>query len=122
VLLANLVDNALRYAPALSAVTVTIKRRPASAEIEVTDAGPGIPAAERDRVFERFYRVEGDSTRGTGLGLSIARAIVERHHGTIRLADANPGAALPGLAVLIELPTGDGSAQRASEAAGLSVA
>lgn len=122
VLLANLVDNALRYAPAQSAVTVTVRRRPASAEIEVTDAGPGIPATERDRVFERFYRVEGDSTRGTGLGLSIARAIVERHHGTIRLADAHPGASLPGLAVLIELPTSDISAQRATEIAGLSVA
>lgn len=122
VLLANLVDNALRYAPPQSAVTVTIRRRPASAEIEVTDAGPGIPAAERERVFERFYRVGGDSTRGTGLGLSIARAIVERHHGTIRLGDARPGAALPGLAVLIELPTSDVSTQRSTEAAGLSVA
>ena len=121
VLLANLVDNALRYAPPQSAVTVTIRRRPASAEIEVTDAGPGIPVAERERVFERFYRVEGDSTRGTGLGLSIARAIVERHHGTIRLGDAHPGARLPGLAVLIELPT-DISAQRSSEATDLSVA
>ena len=122
VLLANLVDNALRYAPPQSAVTVTIRRRPASAEIEVTDAGPGIPAAERERVFERFYRVEGDATRGTGLGLSIARAIVERHHGTIRLGDAHPGASLPGLSVLIELPTIDVSAQRATEATGLSVA
>ena len=122
VLLANLVDNALRYAPPQSAVTVSVRRRPASAEIEVTDAGPGIPAAQREKVFERFYRVEGDSTRGTGLGLSIARAIVERHHGTIRLADAHPGAALPGLAVLIELPTHDVSAQRSAEAAGLSVA
>jgi signal transduction histidine kinase len=121
VLLANLVDNALRYAPPQSAVTVTIRRRAGSAGIEVTDAGPGIPAAERERVFERFYRVEGDSTRGTGLGLSIARAIVERHHGAIRLADAHPGAPLPGLAVLIELPT-DGAASRAGEAAGLSVA
>lgn len=122
VLLANLVDNALRYAPPQSAVTVTVRRRPASAEIEVTDAGPGIPAAERERVFERFYRVEGDTTRGTGLGLSIARAIVERHHGTIRLGDAHPGAVLPGLAVLIELPTIDVSTQRSIEAAGLSVA
>lgn len=121
-LLANLVDNALRYAPPQSAVTVAIRRRPACAEIEVTDAGPGIPAAERERVFERFYRVEGDSTRGTGLGLSIARAIVERHRGTIRLADARPGAALPGLAVHIELPVDDAIGQRSAEAAGLSVA
>ena len=101
---------------------ITVRRRAASAEIEVTDAGPGIPAAERDRVFERFYRVEGDSTRGTGLGLSIAKAIVERHHGSIRLAEAHPGAALPGLAIQIELPTGDGMGPRSAEAAGLSVA
>ena len=121
-LLANLVDNALRYAPPQTAVTVTVRRRAASAEIEVTDAGPGIPAAERDRVFERFYRVEGDSTRGTGLGLSIAKAIVERHHGSIRLAEAHPGAALPGLAIHIEVPTGDGMSQPSGEAAGLSVA
>ena len=53
-----------------------------------TDAGPGIPAAERDRVFERFYRVEGDSTRGTGLGLSIAKAIVDAHGGTITVESA----------------------------------
>ena len=122
VLLANLVDNALRYAPRESAVTVTVRRRPASAEIDIVDAGPGIPAAERERVFERFYRVEGDSTRGTGLGLSIAKAIVERHRGTIRLAEAHPGAALPGLAVHIELPTSAGANLRSSESAGLSVA
>jgi two-component system, OmpR family, sensor kinase len=122
VLLANLVDNALRYAPPQSAVTVSVRRRGNSAEIDVTDAGPGIPAAERERVFERFYRVEGDSTRGTGLGLSIAKAIVERHRGSIRLAEAHPGAALPGLAVLIELPTSEGAAQGSNEAAGLSIA
>jgi two-component system OmpR family sensor kinase len=117
----NLVDNALRYAPRQSAVTVGLKRRGGTVEIEVTDAGPGIPAAERSRVFERFYRVEGDATRGTGLGLGIVKAIVERHHGAITLAEAIPGAPLPGLAVRVELPAG-GANLRASERVDLSVA
>lgn len=106
-LLANLVDNALRYAPRDSAVTVGVAPRGATVEIEITDSGPGIPPGERGRVFERFYRVEGDPTRGTGLGLSIAKAIVERHRGTITLGEANPGASSPGLAVRVELPAGD---------------
>ena len=121
VLLANLVDNALRYAPRESEVTVAVRRRGATVELEVTDAGPGIPAAERERVFERFYRVEGDPTRGTGLGLSIARTIVERHHGAITLGDAHPGARMPGLAVRIVLPSGESTA-RSAQSADLSVA
>lgn len=103
-LLENLLDNALRYAPAQSAVTVRVRHAVRGAEVEVVDAGPGIPGAERARVFERFHRVAGDATRGTGLGLAIAKAIVERHHGTIALADAHPGAPRPGLAVRVELP------------------
>ena len=75
-------------------------------ELTVTDSGPGISAAERERVFERFYRVPGDATPGTGLGLSIVKKIVERHHGAITLADAHPGAARPGLAVRIRFPAG----------------
>jgi two-component system OmpR family sensor kinase len=103
-LLENLVDNALRYAPGSSAVTVSVRTREADVELAVMDAGRGIPAAERDRVFERFHRVAGDATRGTGLGLAIVKAIVERHQGTIALADSQPGAALPGLAVRIRFP------------------
>jgi signal transduction histidine kinase len=76
----------------------------------VTDAGRGIPAAERERVFERFYRVEGDATRGTGLGLAIAKAIVERHRGRITLGDANPG-----LVVHIELPAGEAAIKPVEE-------
>jgi signal transduction histidine kinase len=73
-------------------------------ELAVVDAGRGIPAAERTRVFERFHRVAGDATRGTGLGLAIVKAIVERHQGTIALEDAQTGVELPGLAVRIQLP------------------
>jgi len=79
----------------------------------VVDAGRGVPAAERERVFERFHRVAGDATRGTGLGLAIVKAIVERHHGSISLSDADPGAALPGLAAAIRLPAWRGHARPA---------
>jgi two-component system OmpR family sensor kinase len=99
----NLVDNALRYAPAKSSVTVAVRQEGALARVIITDAGPGIPPAERARVFERFHRVAGDPTPGTGLGLAIVKTIVERHGGSIVLRDAMAGA-LPGLAVEIELP------------------
>lgn len=103
-LVANLVDNALRYAPPESLVTVSVRREGDTAAITVVDAGPGIPAAERGHVFERFHRVAGDPTPGSGLGLAIVKAIVEHHHGRITLEDADPGGERPGLAVRIELP------------------
>lgn len=102
-LLENLLDNALRYAPRDSAVTVSVRREGRQAEMTIVDAGPGIPAAERERVFERFHRVAGDVTPGSGLGLSIAKAIVERHGGVITLGDARSGTP-PGLAVSVRLP------------------
>jgi two-component system OmpR family sensor kinase len=108
-LLENLVDNALRYAPRGSAVTVSVRQDGPSIALAVVDAGRGIPAAERERVFERFHRVAGDATRGTGLGLAIVKAIVERHHRSIALADANEGAQRPGLAVSIALPAAKSS-------------
>ncbi len=103
-LVENLVDNALRYAPPNSQVTVSVRHAGSIAEITVVDSGPGIPAGERERVFERFHRVAGDSTAGSGLGLSIAKAIVERHHGSIELEDAAPGAVPSGLLVRVRLP------------------
>jgi signal transduction histidine kinase len=84
-------------------VTVSVRASTPMHELTVSDAGRGIPPEERERVFERFYRVPGDSTAGSGLGLSIVRAIVERHGGTISLADAR--AEEPrGLAVHVRLP------------------
>jgi two-component system OmpR family sensor kinase len=106
-LIENLVDNALRYAPPGGAITVGARPLGGEIELSVIDSGPGIPVAERARVFERFHRVPGDATPGTGLGLSIVKKIVERHGGTISLADAHPGAARPGLAVRIRLPAGE---------------
>jgi signal transduction histidine kinase len=103
-LVANLVDNALRYAPAGSAVTVSLQEAGDHVQLVVEDAGPGIPQADRERVLQRFQRLAGDPTPGSGLGLPIAKAIVERHHGALWLADAHPGKAPPGLAVQVRLP------------------
>jgi len=103
-LIANLADNALRYAPRASQVTVKVWRDNQTAALQVVDAGRGIPPQERSRVFERFQRVAGDGTHGIGLGLPIARAIVGRHGGEISLDEAHPGRPLPGLAVLVTLP------------------
>jgi len=103
-LVENVVDNALRYAPRESAVTVAVRNKAGEVEIHVVDAGPGIDPAEREKVFHRFHRVPGDSTAGSGLGLSIVKAIVEHHQGRISLEDAMPGSDGPGLGVRISLP------------------
>ena len=103
-LLANLVDNALRYAPRESPVTVSVRNSGATAELAVVDAGPGIPADERGRVFQRFQRIAGDTTHGSGLGLAIAKTIAERHRGTLTLEDSYPGEDPPGLTVRVRLP------------------
>jgi two-component system OmpR family sensor kinase len=103
-LITNLVDNALRYAPRESEVTVKVGREGDAIGVSVLDAGPGIAAQDRERVFERFQRAAGDDTPGIGLGLAIVRAIVERHGGRILLEDAQPGRVPPGLAVRVVLP------------------
>jgi two-component system OmpR family sensor kinase len=102
--LENLIDNALRYAPRASAVTVAVRQADGRARLTVSDAGPGIPAAERGRVFERFHRVPGDRTPGTGLGLAIVKAIVEAHGGCVTLADAGGAGERPGVEARVELP------------------
>jgi len=91
-LLVNLLDNAVKFAPAESAVEVRLRALPQSVELEVADRGAGIPEAERERMFDRFARMETHRTSpGTGLGLSLARAIVLRHEGRIALLDNAPG-------------------------------
>jgi two-component system OmpR family sensor kinase len=103
-LITNLVDNALRYAPRDSEVTVEVERRGNETLLGVVDAGPGIPADERELVFERFKRASDDDSPGSGLGLAIAKAVVERHGGRMWLEDAQPGAPTPGLAARVALP------------------
>ncbi len=92
-LLANLVDNAIRYTPRGGRVDVSAGSAEGRAYLEVADSGPGIPAAERDRVFDRFYRRGGTAEPGTGLGLAIVKAIAERHGAAVVLGDA-PGGGL----------------------------
>ena len=87
-LLSNLIGNALKFTPPSGAVDVRLMERPEGAILEVRDTGPGIPAEELPRIFERFYR--GTNTGeargvGSGLGLAIAKSIVEMHRGTIEV-------------------------------------
>jgi signal transduction histidine kinase len=89
----NLMDNAERHAR--SHVTVAVRTHEQTVELVVTDDGPGVPVAERERIFERFARVDESrvaSDGGTGLGLAIVREIVVAHRGTIELGGAEPGA------------------------------
>jgi signal transduction histidine kinase len=90
----NLIQNAIRHTPADGSVTVRAQPRDGGIEIEVADTGEGIAAADRNRVFDPFYRGGSQAPRsraGTGLGLAIARAIVEAHGGRIWLEDAAMG-------------------------------
>jgi signal transduction histidine kinase len=88
----NLIQNAIRHTPADGSVTVRAESAGEWAQIEVADTGDGIPAAERERVFDPFVRgEEARSPGGAGLGLAISRAIVEAHNGRIWLADSEVG-------------------------------
>lgn len=104
----NLIDNAVRYARTGVAVAVIAGRHTAgqpTVQLEVTDDGPGIPAHERQRVFDRFYRVGGSRSResgGTGLGLPIVRDLVRAHDGTVELQARPDGA--DGLRAVVTLP------------------
>jgi two-component system OmpR family sensor kinase len=102
ILLANLVDNALRYTPPGGSVDVRVAPDGDQARIEVADSGPGIPEEERERVFDRFYRGRQAPGGGSGLGLAIVRQVVTLHGGSIAL-DKGPSG---GLLVSARFPTG----------------
>ena len=105
-LVRNLVDNAVRYTP--QGGSVRVRTRPGSrapgrgepALLEVADSGPGIAPADRDRVFDRFYRRAGSPEGGSGLGLAIVKAVADRHGARILLGDAPEG----GLLVTVLFP------------------
>ena len=92
-MLVNLVENALRHTQAGLAPCASALRRPgAGLRVAVADDGPGVPAAERERMFDRFYRLERSrSTPGSGLGLALVAAVARLHGLTIRLEDRKPG-------------------------------
>jgi len=88
----NLLDNANRYAPPGTPITVGVAQEdPGRVTIRVVDHGPGVPAQMRDRLFNRFVKGPSVAGDGTGLGLAIARGLVEAHAGTIALEDGKPG-------------------------------
>jgi signal transduction histidine kinase len=101
--LRNLVANAIRHSPEVGRVQLSARADDAATRLEVSDDGPGIPADDLERVFERFYRSDrarSADAGGAGLGLAIARWIVELHGGTIRAAHADPH----GCRIIVELP------------------
>ena len=99
----NLLDNASKYAPKDTIIKVWAVKAADHVTIEVADQGPGIPAEDREKVFDMFYRVDRQDTKsaGTGLGLAICRGIVEAHGGTVH---AEPGINGSGTCIVIHLP------------------
>ena len=98
--LSNLMDNANRYCPSGSHLTVSLARNLNTAIIMLDDDGPGIPTHDRERVLERFCRLQEDND-GTGLGLAIAKEVALRHSGDLELVDSAFGT---GLGIRIRLP------------------
>lgn len=96
-LFGNLLDNAVKYAPEGGRIDVRVPPAPsgvAPVRVEVEDDGPGIPAAERPRVFDRFYRQPGQPADGSGLGLAIVQRIADAHSARVELADGAHGRGL----------------------------
>jgi two-component system, sensor histidine kinase and response regulator len=96
-ILANLIENAIRHAPAGTTVRVASCPSPEGLEVSVADSGPGVPSDQRDRVFDPFVQVEGSGDRpstrgGRGLGLAFCKRAVEAHGGSIWIEDGAPGA------------------------------
>lgn len=103
-LLNNLIDNALRYTPSGGHITVRVRRQENNAVLEVEDSGPGIAENERERVFDRFYRVLGTTADGSGLGLAIVREIAQKHQADVIITDhPNEHSDLPGTRIQVVL-------------------
>jgi signal transduction histidine kinase len=94
-MVSNLVENALTHTPAGSTVKLALRKPGTRLEIEVSDSGPGIPEGERDKVFDRFYRLDRSrTTAGSGLGLALVKAIATLHGLSLKLEDRQPGLAV----------------------------
>ena len=105
VLLQNLVGNAIQYTPEGGQIRVRLQAHPTFLLLCVQDSGPGVPASERERLFDRFVRLGGGE--GAGLGLSIVKRVVELHHGRIEIRDSPLG----GLDFQVRLPREQGAAR-----------
>jgi K+-sensing histidine kinase KdpD len=100
----NLIENAAKYSPAGTEISITASSDASSVSISVHDEGKGIPPGMRERVFEKFVRLDGETAEGLGLGLAIARGIVESQNGEIKM-DAGSGGR--GTKVSLRLPIGE---------------
>lgn len=103
ILLANLIDNAIRYTQEGGKVDVTLWHDPRGLNVSVSDNGPGIALQERVRVFDRFYRIAGTRESGSGLGLAIAQEIARHHHTTLDIDESPLGGLRMTLAGLAEV-------------------
>ena len=93
----NLVDNALKYTPENTSVSLSVAKQGGMAEINIADTGHGISDTEKQKIFDKFYCGEhkiADNRRSLGLGLYLCKAIVEAHGGTIRVTDNHPHGAV----------------------------
>jgi len=93
-LVSNLLDNAVKYTPEGGRVRISVRPRGSRVVMKLVDSGPGIPAADRGRVLERFYRRDGTSVTGAGLGLSIVQRICVLYGAEISLRDGDGGRGL----------------------------
>jgi signal transduction histidine kinase len=98
-LLRNLIDNAMRYGPGPGVIRVSVAPAADGCQAVVEDSGPGIPPAEHERVFDRFYRLSSDG-EGCGIGLSIVRSVAQVHRARIELGKSDLG----GLRVTVTFP------------------
>lgn len=106
-LLNNLIDNALRYTPAQGQVTVSVAQVGQQIVLAVEDSGQGIAPEERERVFDRFYRVLGTKADGSGLGLAIVREIALQHGASVNISDPlKPGPMGPGTRIEVSFASG----------------
>lgn len=115
---ANLLSNAVRYTPRGGRIRCTLTENAGRVRLTVADSGPGIPLALRDKVFERFFQVEGGATRrtgGTGLGLAIVKEFTELHGGTVTVDTAPEGGALFTVELPLHAPAGATVATSAEE-------
>jgi signal transduction histidine kinase len=98
ILLDNLIGNAIRYTPAYGNVAVVVSELEEATLLQVIDDGPGIAPEERERVFDRFYRIPrrqiDDAAVGSGLGLAIVKVVTERHGGEVTLTTPGDGRGL----------------------------
>jgi two-component system OmpR family sensor kinase len=114
VMLGNLIDNAVKYAPEGGRVDVSLRVEQGVPVLSVEDNGPGIPPAERERAFDRFYRVPGSGGEGSGLGLAIVQTIAQQQGASVHLGESE---SLGGLKVTVRLPANNTSAAKNAQKA-----